>query len=282
MHPEQHHAEHSEPSSSVTDPVCGMTVSPSTPHRAEVEGHEVLFSSNRCLEKFKHDADSDASSEASDQEASLPPKDQTPAAAPRVFTCPMHPEVREPKPGSCPKCGMALELASPALPVDGKAEWTCPMHPEIVRDAPGSCPICGMTLEQRTQSGTTEESDGELGVVKWRLCLAIAFTAPLLAIAKGENVAPVERLLEGLMSMRARNFVELALATPVCLWAAWPFFVKAAQSLKHRSLNMFTLIGLGVRWPTATASWRRCSPRPSQHHSAARAARRRCTSKQRA
>ena len=190
-------------------------------------------------------ADSDPP-QAPGEEPTVPSKAATTSQKARVYTCPMHPEVREPKPGSCPKCGMTLELASPASPVKGKAEWTCPMHPEIVRDAPGSCPICGMTLERRTQSGASEESDGELGMMKGRLWLAIAFTLPLLAIAMGANIAPVERLLEGLMSVRVRSFVELALATPVCLWAAWPFFVKAAQSLRHLSLNMFVLVGLGV------------------------------------
>jgi Cu+-exporting ATPase len=108
-----------------------------------------------------------------------------------VFTCPMHPEVREPKPGNCPKCGMTLELVSPASAAAGKAEWTCPMHLEVARDAPGSCPKCGMTPERRTQSGANEESDGELGTMKSRLWLAIALTVPLLAIAMGANIAPV-------------------------------------------------------------------------------------------
>jgi hypothetical protein len=148
MHTEHHHSEHSEPSSSAAD-----------------------------------QADPQPSSETSDKKPALQVKEETPTLAAPVYTCPMHPEVREPKPGSCPKCGMTLELASPALPVEGKGEWTCPMHPEIVREAPGSCPICGMPLERRTQRGAAEENDGELGGMKSRLWLAVAFTAPLLAIA---------------------------------------------------------------------------------------------------
>src|SRR5512143_2167532 len=66
----------------------------------------------------------------------------------RLYTCPMHPEIRRDQPGSCPKCGMALEPVMPDVP--SKTDWTCPMHPEIVRDGPGACPICGMALEPRT------------------------------------------------------------------------------------------------------------------------------------
>src|SRR4029453_4707068 len=73
-----------------------------------------------------------------------------------IYTCPMHPEIRQPGPGSCPKCGMALEPLTPkAAPA---AEWTCPMHPEIIRSAPGTCPICGMALEPRTLVPVDEEN----------------------------------------------------------------------------------------------------------------------------
>lgn len=76
-----------------------------------------------------------------------------PPAGPGSYTCPMHPEIRQAGPGSCPKCGMALE---PLLPAESKpvAEYTCPMHPKVVRDAPGSCPICGMSLEPRVPRRT--------------------------------------------------------------------------------------------------------------------------------
>ncbi len=156
-----------------------------------------------------------------------------------MHTCPMHPDVRHDGPGDCPECGMALEgvVAAPA------PSWTCPMHPEIVRDAPGSCPICGMALEPRTvQAGTTEENP-ELRDMTRRFLVAAVLTVPLLAVAMGDMLPgqPVSALL----SARVRAFVELALATPVCLWAAWPFHVRAVRSVARR-LNMFTLIGLGV------------------------------------
>src|SRR6185295_18245298 len=77
------------------------------------------------------------------------PASNTTPSGPGGYTCPMHPEVRSDRPGSCPKCGMALEPVLPAT-APPATQWTCPMHPEIVRDAPGSCPICGMALEPRT------------------------------------------------------------------------------------------------------------------------------------
>lgn len=158
-----------------------------------------------------------------------------------AYTCPMHPEVRSDRPGSCPKCGMALE---PVLPGGAaKTEWVCPMHPEVVRDAPGSCPVCGMALEPRA-GAATEEENHELGDMKRRLWFAAAVTVPLVFLAMGDLLPghPISHLL----SLRARTILELILATPVCTWAAWPFFVRAIQSVRLKSLNMFTLIGLGV------------------------------------
>ncbi len=158
-----------------------------------------------------------------------------------IYTCPMHPEIRQGAPGACPRCGMTLEPVGVAAPRAG-IEWVCPMHPEIVRDQPGACPICGMALEPRTAMG--EEENLELGQMSRRFWFAAALTLPLVLLAMGDFFAgtPVARL----MSPRARTFVEFALATPVCVWAAWPFYTRAVLSVRNRSLNMFTLIGLGV------------------------------------
>jgi Cu+-exporting ATPase len=109
------------------------------------------------------------------------------------------------------------------------------MHPEIVRDGPGSCPICGMALEPMTVASEAEERNPELRDMTRRFWIATALSVPVLVLAMGE-----------LLPSRGRNLLELLLATPVCLWAAWPFFVRAVQSVRNRSLNMFTLIGLGV------------------------------------
>jgi Cu+-exporting ATPase len=158
------------------------------------------------------------------------------------YTCPMHPEVRASEPGSCPQCGMALEpvLSAPAAE---KTEWTCPMHPEVVRQEPGSCPKCGMALEPRTVVADEEESS-ELRDMKRRFVVAILFAVPLLVVAMGDMLPG--KPISSLLSPQWRVLTELALATPICLWAAWPFYVRFARSLKNKSLNMFTLIGLGV------------------------------------
>ncbi len=165
-----------------------------------------------------------------------------PPAGGRSYTCPMHPELQAAEPGSCPKCGMALERAG--LPAEAtQTEWTCPMHPEIVRSEPGSCPVCGMALEARTVSAEPEDN-AELRDMTRRFWFAALLTLPLVVVAMGDLLpgAPVSRFL----SHRSRILLELALATPVCLWSAWPFYVRAVQSVRNRSLNMFTLIGLGV------------------------------------
>jgi Cu+-exporting ATPase len=157
------------------------------------------------------------------------------------YTCPMHPEVRRPGPGSCPKCGMTLEPVQPVAP--SAVEWTCPMHPQIVRPAPGTCPICGMALELRTPAAGPLEN-AELRNMSRRFWVAVGLTGPLLLLAITELLPAGE--MGGLVSMRTTTWIEMALATPVCLWAAWPFYVRAVQSVVNRSLNMFTLIGLGV------------------------------------
>ena len=122
-------------------------------------------------------------------------------------------------------------------------DYTCPMHPEIVSDAPGACPICGMALEPRTMT-LDEETNPELVDMTRRFWVSVALAVPLFGIAMSEFLPgnPIERIA----SMRVLVWIELALATPVVVWGGWPFFVRFWQSIINRSLNMFTLIGLGV------------------------------------
>jgi Cu+-exporting ATPase len=122
-------------------------------------------------------------------------------------------------------------------------EYTCPMHPEIVRNGPGNCPICGMALEPRTVS-VDEEQNPELIDMTRRFWISVVLTVPLFLIGMSDFLPghPLERML----SMQALGWIQLVLATPVVLWGGWPFFVRAWQSIVTRSLNMFTLIGLGV------------------------------------
>ena len=127
-------------------------------------------------------------------------------------------------------------------PVPGQ-KYTCPMHPEIIRDAPGSCPICGMALEPLTVS-LEDEKNPELIDMTRRFWVAVVLAIPVFVLGMSDLIPgqPLQRLI----SLRTLAWVQLVLATPVVLWAGWPFFVRAWQSIVNRSLNMFTLIGLGV------------------------------------
>jgi len=158
----------------------------------------------------------------------------------QTYTCPMHAEVRQRGPGNCPKCGMALE---PVLESAPRTEWTCPMHPQIVRDAPGSCPICGMALEPRTVSGV-EGPDPELTDMTRRFWIGLVLTLPLLAFVMGDMLPG--QPLRHLIPPRVSAWLQFVLATPVVLWAGWPFFERGWASIVNRSLNMFTLIALGT------------------------------------
>jgi Cu+-exporting ATPase len=122
-------------------------------------------------------------------------------------------------------------------------QYTCPMHPEIIRDGPGSCPICGMALEPLTVS-LEEEENHELTDMTRRFWVAVGLAIPVFALGMSDLVPgqPLQRLVP----MSVLQWVQLVLASPVVLWAGWPFFVRAWQSIVNRSLNMFTLIGLGV------------------------------------
>src|SRR5262245_15091718 len=158
----------------------------------------------------------------------------------RIYTCPMHPEIHQRGPGNCPKCGMTLE---PQVATGPRTEWTCPMHPEIVRAEPGSCPICGMALEPRTV-GAVGGPDPEVVDMTRRFCIGLGPTLPLAAFVLGGLLPgqPLRHLIPG----RISAWLQLVLATPVVLWAGWPFFERGWMSIVNRSLNMFTLIALGT------------------------------------
>ena len=214
------------------DPVCGMTVTADSEHRLVHEGVAHYFCSAHCRAKF-------AESPARYLSGGEPPDPKREEAA-ATYTCPMHPDVRQPGVGECPKCGMALEPEMPALPT--RTQYTCPMHPEIVRDEPGDCPICGMALEPMTVT-LEEEDNPELVAMTRRFWVSAALTVPLVVVAMGEMVGVS---FDWLGSARELGWVQLGLATPVVLWGGWPFFARGYQSVERRSLNMFTLIGLGT------------------------------------
>ncbi len=212
------------------DPVCGMDVEPETAAGStEYQGTTYYFCNPSCLERFR-----------AEPEKFLAPSTPPPAAAVE-YTCPMHPEVRSPKPSSCPQCGMALEPLTYARVT--LTEYVCPMHPEIVRDEPGACPICGMALEPRV-AALEEEANPEYQDMERRFKISLALTAPLLILEMAAMIPG--RPLAQFIPDSIRAWVELALATPVVLWGGWPFFVRGWASLVHRSMNMFTLIAIGT------------------------------------
>ena len=182
------------------DPVCGMMVDPhTTPHRAEHDGHPAYFCSAGCRAKFIADP----------VRYLTPVEARAHAAVPEgtIYTCPMHPQIRQAAPGSCPICGMALE-------------------PDVITaDAPANPELADFTR---------------------RFKVGLALTLPLLAIEMGGHLLGLDRLIAPQLS----NWIQLLLATPVVLWAGWPFFERGARSLVTRNLNMFTLIalGTGVAW----------------------------------
>jgi Cu+-exporting ATPase len=228
-----------ETATQTKDPVCGMDVDPiAAAGRSEWHGHEYFFCSKSCKTKF----DANPASYTSGDSDHRHEHSSSGTAAQAAYTCPMHPEVRQDHPGSCPKCGMALEPPTPLAPRHAKTQYTCPMHPQIVRDEPGSCPICGMALEPVMVTPEGEEEDPELREMTRRFWVSVVLTVPLFILAMAHLVPALAHVVDA----RLRVWIELALATPVVLWGGWPFFVRGWNSVRTRNLNMFTLIALGV------------------------------------
>jgi len=136
----------------------------------------------------------------------------------------------------------AVAAAAPQAAAAKALQYTCPMHPEIVRDRPGSCPLCGMALEP--MEATAEEQNPELKEMLRRFWVGLVFTLPLLGIMVSELLPG--KPLQHWIPARPLAWIQLALATPVVLWCGWPFFERGWASIVHRSLNMFTLIAIGV------------------------------------
>lgn len=189
-----------KPASGVKDPVCGMTVDPATAaHRADHDGETYYFCSAGCREKFVAD----------------PARYLNPASAPNE------------------------DAAAGTI-------WTCPMHPEVRQDHPGACPICGMALEPAQVTADAGPSPELIDMTR-RFWIGLALAIPVFALEMGGHLFPI---LHHLIPMQISIWVQFVLATPVVLWAGWPFFERGWASLKTRNLNMFTLIamGTGVAW----------------------------------
>jgi P-type Cu+ transporter len=191
-HHDHHGHHHAAAEGGVIDPVCGMTVDPKAGKpQADYRGQTYFFCCNGCKTKF-----------VADPQKYLKPRTPEPVVEGAIYTCPMHPEIRQVGPGSCPICGMALE-------------------PEIATADSGPNP--------------------ELADMTRRFWIGLVLTLPVFVLEMGAHVAGAHWVEPALS-----NYIQFAFATPVVLWAGWPFFVRGAQSLVTRNLNMFTLIAMGV------------------------------------
>jgi Cu+-exporting ATPase len=197
---EHHHAPaQTAGSDAVKDPVCGMTVDPlKTPHRHVHQHRTYYFCSSGCRSKF--------------------------AAEPAKYLG---------------------KQARPAAELPTGTIYTCPMHPQIRQAGPGSCPICGMALEP-LEPAAGGGPNPELADMTRRFWIGLALAVPVVALEMGEHFTNLHMIV----GQSASNWIQLVLATPVVLWAGWPFFVRGWQSLVSRNLNMFTLVamGTGVAW----------------------------------
>ena len=190
----QTHAHHDH--ASLKDPVCGMTVEETSPHKMHHGGETYYFCSAHCQHRFA----------ANPEQFLNPSQTPTPVGDENVwYTCPMHPEVRQHGPGTCPKCGMALEPEAPSL---------------------------------------DDEENPELTDFRRRFWFTLPLTLAVLVLAMAGHGR--QWFAGGWFGEATQNWIELALATPVVLWAGWPFFVRGVQSVINRSPNMWTLIGLGT------------------------------------
>jgi Cu+-exporting ATPase len=196
-------------------------------------GRTYYFCNESCLERFREDPRRYLEPSPAEHRAEAAPGSD--------YICPMDPDVRQSEAGACPKCGMALEPETVTPPAT-RTEYVCPMHPEVVQDHPGACPICGMALEPRTV--TVEEVNPELIDMSRRFWIGLGLTFPLLLLAMSDLI-PGEPLMR-IVPSRLLGWIELALATPVVLWAGWPFFERGGRSIVNQSLNMFTLIAIGT------------------------------------
>ncbi|MDB5503516.1 MAG: copper-translocating P-type ATPase [Tardiphaga sp.] len=194
-HSSHHHgAHHSDGEKTVRDPVCGMTVDPATSqHRSDYRGETYHFCSAGCRTKF--------------------------VADPQQY----------------------LDKGTPKADVPAGAIYTCPMHPQIRQLGPGSCPICGMALEPEVAS-LDAPPNPELADMTRRFWIGLALAIPPVVLEMGGHLVGSHGWVDPTLS----NWIQLVFATPVVIWAGWPFFVRGWQSLLTRNLNMFTLIAMGT------------------------------------
>ncbi|MDD4856163.1 MAG: heavy metal translocating P-type ATPase [Sulfuricurvum sp.] len=187
----------------VKDIVCGMEVSPSTPYQSDYKDQHYLFCSGHCQHKFLE-----------------------------------HPEnflPSEPSPSSCYNHSCLIDAAESVL-------YTCPMHPEVEQKGPGSCPKCGMALEPKTLQ--LEDDTTEYDAMKRRFWISMLLSVVVLISAMGSEFFPGQ--FDVIVDPKTRQWFEMFLSVPVVWWGGWIFYLRAWESVRNRSLNMFTLIALGT------------------------------------
>jgi len=223
------------------DPICKMTVDEANSRSAERDGQKFYFCSEHCHQKFLGEGEPAIAKPDEAECTHQPAAQRKPMDSAGEFFCPMCEGVESDKPGSCPKCGMALESARPKA-TTGKTIYTCPMHPEIEQPRPGTCPKCGMDLEPKYLDAE-EEDDSELRSMTLRFWVGVALSLPVFLLAMLPMVGvPIDVWVGRSVDV----WLQLVLSTPVVLWAGWPFFVRGFRSIVTWNLNMFTLIATGV------------------------------------
>jgi len=218
------------------DPVCGMTVDPETALSGEKDGVTYYFCCRSCRTRFL----------GTNDQPELPLLDISVPGSMRAD--PGHP-VPATSGGSCCHGGDHKPVSS--RPRSSTAKYICPMDPEVESDVPGSCPICGMALEPNVITREPEDRS-ELDDLGWRFWIALDLTIPVFLLAMGPMIGiPLHHWISPLLS----GWLQCLLAMPVILWSGWPFWERAATSLKTGHLNMFTLIGLGTGAATLFSLW---------------------------
>jgi P-type Cu+ transporter len=206
----------------VTDPVCGMTIDPAdAAGSVNHHGTTFHFCSSHCETKFRKNPDQFAKEPGTHHVS----------------------DVRHADPGCCHQPNKSGDVPNDATIASGTTIYTCPMHPEIEQDHPGDCPICGMSLEPKTASAV-DEDNSELTDMTRRLWIGGLLTLPVFVLAM-LHLVPIATL-QSIGDSHLSRWIQLALTTPVVLWAAAPFFRRGWRSLLSRNLNMFTLISIGV------------------------------------
>ena len=203
------------------DPVCGMDVDTAKAvHRAEHDGTTYYFCSAGCRERFRRDPEG-VLAKASAREA------------------PVRAGVEHARRDAPAEASRTVPPAETR-----RVQYTCPMHPEVVQDEPGECPKCGMALEPIVP--TADAPNPELVDMRRRFWVGAVLTIPLLVLAMDQYLPAMSRIGALLPPERISGWLELLLATPVVLWAGWPFFERGWRSVATWNLNMFTLIAIGV------------------------------------